>query len=324
MTLMPFPLTVALELSSRCGLHCRYCDRTNWAGVNGSRSAPFMDVSLVRRIVDEVSLSPRTMLSLSFEGESLLHPDIAEILAIVADSGRPAWLTTTLPPQAEPHLSQMLQACSMICVSLAIDEDAYVADRGSDRSYAKSRELLHDLLARRPTVCSPSAVSVNATLPPELSLDNSRVRAFVSQWRSAVDDVYLWREMSYQPHEIRCRHDGHLTTHLRRRRVCMQPFRYVAVLSDGSLSPCCHTGRLGLAHVKVSEGLSAALVHPDYQAFLERHRHRDTAGLLCDNCDAWLEDWLGEETEMLPDGIAARHEGFSVHVPGCRSEVTRP
>jgi len=68
-----------------------------------------MDMQLFRFIVDELSEYPSTSVTLSYEGESLLHPNFVEALSYLNHRGIRPWITTTLMGAKE----EVLRACYM-------------------------------------------------------------------------------------------------------------------------------------------------------------------------------------------------------------------
>lgn len=75
-TILSAPLLVWLELTSACNLRCAHCF------LDGAASRSRISFSDVKRIVEELAKLGVLRLTLT-GGEALLHPDIAEILALV-------------------------------------------------------------------------------------------------------------------------------------------------------------------------------------------------------------------------------------------------
>jgi len=160
-------------------------------------------------------------------------------------------------------------------------------------------------------------LAVNSILRRGVTLQSERVMAFISKWSPLVDEIHLWFELDYGAH-IRYLHRTGITRHLIRRRWCMQPFSYLAVLSDGSLSPCCQTSRVRFSAVGADAGLKAAMKHPEYLNFLEMHAQRRVEGTPCENCEAWLDDWLSDEIFSFGSGFSAAIEGSTARLTAFR------
>jgi pyruvate-formate lyase-activating enzyme len=308
------PSTVALELSSACSLTCSYCDKRNWPTFTGARATPFLDLKLFRRLVDELAEHPSTAVTLSYEGESLHHPEIADALQYLREKAIRPWITTTLAGTTELLLANLLQVCSTISVSLGLSEADFARSRGPAEAYSETVAKVARLLDLRRRAGGGAEIAVNATIRAGVGFDAPEVIEFINRWHPVVDEIQLWLEMGFAD-DVRYLHRAGIERHLSRRRVCMQPFRYVAVLSDGSLSPCCQTSRVRFTSIRADAGLAAAVQHPEYQAFLEMHRQRNLAGTPCMRCEAWLDDWLGDETISVGPKHTAILEGYTARIP---------
>lgn len=317
MTRPELPATVAIELSSSCHLRCVHCDKRYWSAFGGERASPFMDLGLFRSLVDEIATSRKTAVTLSYEGESLLHPGILEALEYMEATRVRPWLTTTLEGARDELLEALVRTCSVVSVSLALSDASFQETRGPIQILREAEDRLQRLLSLRTTVPSAARIAVNAVLPGGVPLGSPGVAAFARRWMGRADDIQVWFEMAYG-REIRHLHRGGVSRHLARRRVCVQPWNYVAVLSDGTVSPCCVTSRVRLPGVTARRGLADALEQPAYREFLARQASRQLDGMPCVSCDCWLDDWLGDETVPVAPGLSARVAGFTatLHAEG--------
>jgi len=314
--------TVALELSSACGFACVYCDRKHWSAQGVVRETQHLEPRLVERILDEVTgMSPRPSLTLSFEGESALHPQFPELLALAGARGLRPWLSTSLKGAGDDGLAAMLAHCGTVCVSLEIDREAFAQRRGTVKDYGVVLKSMERLLAVGGRAEGYAAVAVSAVVPADEAIDSKRVSDFCATWIDRVDEIYLWNEWDFGEGIRLARSEG-LARHLRRRRRCLQPEGFLAVLSDGTVSPCCLTSRVRLQGVTARDGILAVLEAPAYQAFLARHAAMELEGLPCQACDGWLEGWLGDETRTLQIGHSEAkifREGCTERIPGRRA-----
>ena len=90
---MRIPRQIALELSTLCNLKCTLCptrDESMQRSDTGNMETEFV-YSIVDRIIAE---HMDTSLTLSVNGESLLHPDIVKILRYITDRNIACYLTT--------------------------------------------------------------------------------------------------------------------------------------------------------------------------------------------------------------------------------------
>ena len=66
-----------LELTNKCNFHCEFCPSDSQTRLQG-----FMDLSLVKKIFDEIALKKLvTDVQLHLMGEPTLHPKLNDILA---------------------------------------------------------------------------------------------------------------------------------------------------------------------------------------------------------------------------------------------------
>ncbi len=320
-TVNPFPTlpqTVALELSSACRLACRYCDRRNWTRLGIERRRPFLDVDLYHALVEELSAAwPRPALTLSFEGESALHPDFSAMLAFAAEHGFRPWISTSLVGVDETALAAMAEHSGTISVSLDGLEGDFLRQRGKAYSQVTaSLERLIELSAARPA--RPRLSVTMVTEGAHHVGPNSY--AFLERWLPLVDEAHLFEELRCAE-GIRVPPSAGLHRHLARRRRCHQPFAFLAVLSDGRLCPCCTTSRVRFPDLHAGVGLQAAINSVEYQEFLARHRHMNLDGTACATCEGWIEGWLaGNEGTVAINERAAKTQGdgLGLHITGLR------
>lgn len=124
-----------IELSSACNLNCRFCPRT------GSRKDGFLSIIILKKILDEIKSNQRLKikcLDFHFGGESLLHPQLKEILNCLYQYKKSSsrnfvfnFLTnaTVLTPQKS----------KMIIDSQAVDWMRFSIDGGNKRDFEKFR-----------------------------------------------------------------------------------------------------------------------------------------------------------------------------------------
>jgi len=80
-------LVIAIELTDFCNAGCIFCDHV-WGNNIHKTKARFMEKKLIFKIIDDITpagYSP-SCLSLNWLGESLMHPDIFEILEYIKNS----------------------------------------------------------------------------------------------------------------------------------------------------------------------------------------------------------------------------------------------
>ena len=104
----------------------------------------------------------------------------------------------------------------------------------------------------------------------------------------------------------------------------MQPFSYLAVLSDGRISPCCNSSRVYLHNIDALFPLDRLVIDSEFAKFQKRHADMDLDGTGCEHCSLWIDDWLGDEETIfeLNDGrhITAYLEGSTIRIVGSRGD----
>jgi aryl-alcohol dehydrogenase-like predicted oxidoreductase len=317
------PRSVALELSSVCQFTCSYCDKRNWRELGLDRTAPFLDEGLFRRLVDEIAtwaLTPR--LTLSYEGESLLHPRFAEMIEYAAAVGLRPWVTTSLLGGDDRALAAMVEHASTISVSLDGLAPGFCRVRGTPEQYRRVRERLRLLTEIGSGGRRRAKVAASMVRPVSSARTSAAVRRFVQDCAEFVDEVNIWPELAFGATDIRLNPPPKLARHLRRRRTCLQASGFLAVLSDARLSPCCVTSRVRFRDLDSRGGLAAVLDSAAYRAFVDRHRTGALAGTPCEACDGWLEDCFEtEEAIFMLNGTAlpAFREGLCLRIPTRRT-----
>ena len=122
-----YPLVVNIELTNDCNFSCPHCPRT---ALNVGRTLGFMDVDLVRKIVDQ-SRSRSNRIKLIGLGEPCLHPEFESIMMILKRSGLNAQLFTN------GSLFEKYDAGTIL--GWEIDEIVVSVDGTDPRSYERLR-----------------------------------------------------------------------------------------------------------------------------------------------------------------------------------------
>ena len=80
-----FPIHLDIETTNVCNLHCPFCATTykNW----GPYKKGFLEFAIFKRVIDEGVDNGLCSIKLSFRGEPLLHPDIAQMIAYAKKRG---------------------------------------------------------------------------------------------------------------------------------------------------------------------------------------------------------------------------------------------
>jgi len=77
-----FPSIVEIELTNHCNMQCPHCPRSIM-----TRGLGYMELGILKKIVDEISEHPFCFFRIGGLGEPSLHPDIKEILRYIKTKG---------------------------------------------------------------------------------------------------------------------------------------------------------------------------------------------------------------------------------------------
>ena len=70
------------------------------------------------------------------------------------------------------------------------------------------------------------------------------------------------------------------------------------------------------------DGLINVCEHEEYIVFRQKHLDNDLDGTLCEHCELWIDDWLGDEQTsiQLGDGriLQAYYEGSTIRISGTK------
>ena len=294
----PFPGRITLELTNHCNLNCTFCPRKLMEKHQG-----YMDKKLAKRLIDEMAVHLPVSLVPFFRGESLLHPDWAEILEYAKSRG-------VGPIQLTSNGMQLDCEAARKILDLEIDFISFSVDTVDPKIYEQTRrrgqyekvvrnilqfiELKRELGATLPTI----QVSSVAT-----ELHQSGMEAFVDFWRPLVNRVRIYIEHSQDGHP------GSIAEPLPsfpRRLPCWKPYTDMIVCWDGQVALCNHDWtrdeKRALGNVS-QQSIAEVWNSPAYVKVRQLHKSGEVFSLSpCDRCDHWkmfyLESgYLGEMYE---------------------------
>ncbi|MCD6581086.1 MAG: radical SAM protein [Desulfuromusa sp.] len=297
-----FPRRITLELTNHCNLNCTFCPRRLMEKYQG-----YMDTGLAKRLIDEMATHLPVSLVPFFRGESLLHPDWAEILEHAKTLGVGPVQLTSNGMYLDQKAAQKVLDLEIDFVSFSMDTtDPQLYEktrRGS--SYAKVVNNIQEFLAmKQQRRCQLPEVQVSAVAT---ELHRPGIEAFVKYWRPLVDRVRVYIEHSSDgwPGSI-----AEPLPNFVRRLPCWKPFTDMVIYWDGQVSLCNHdwtrNQEHGIGNV-ARQTIATVWGSPTYAGIREAHNCGDVSDLIpCDHCDHWkmfyLESgYLGEIYENSVD-----------------------
>ncbi|GAB0058207.1 GTP 3',8-cyclase [Candidatus Magnetaquicoccaceae bacterium FCR-1] len=117
------PLEIFVDPTNICDLRCTFCPQSNW----GERQRGFMSMELFERVIAEVAVLKPRQLKLFCYGETLLHPQLPEMIHKAEETGVPVIIHTNAKRLDEEMARRILDTpLSEICFSFdTADRDLY-------------------------------------------------------------------------------------------------------------------------------------------------------------------------------------------------------
>ena len=268
----PFPKRLELELVSACNLKCTYCPRRYLKPLSGH-----MSLALLRKLIDEASAYPETILTLHRRGESLLHPRFNEALDIVAGQFKDVQMATNgtlLDPDKYEALVR-----GLTFLSFSLDAPAsFDRTRIPAKYEVVERKILAFLDFNRGRIKTQVSM-VRTDKTPE-----SDVEAFKAVWQGRADRVRI-----YEEHSVDGRF-GAMRRPRAARRPCVMPFYELLVYDDGKVGRCNHdwdSEPMGdLNRCSIAELWRS----PAYEDLRRQHRELRLTDPVCRDCDSWYAE----------------------------------
>lgn len=244
-----YPCELVIEVSNRCNLHCAICPRDRM-----SRAIGDMDFSLFRKIIDEIK-NKTEMLDLCFAGESLLHPEIFEMIKYSKDNGIKVFMQTNVT-SLNKDVSHKLINSDLDLLVLSIDstrEDTYKLIRGGD--FKQVIENAENFLK----IKNQAGRRLPYTIAQMVSTiyNQDEVKDFLHIWKSKGADSVRIKYFNDRAGLVdRSFAGGYSNRH--RGFPCIRLWRGVAVFWDGKVVPCCfdYSGKSVIGNISSQSVLS--------------------------------------------------------------------
>jgi pyruvate-formate lyase-activating enzyme len=313
------PETVLINLTKLCNLWCQHCyypaatlERERRQAGGEPRPAMFLPVEVFRAVADEMAAwDPPAVLRVLADGEPLLHPHAAEMIAYAKARGVKVALTTNGIPLNRSVVSRLL-ATGVDVIDISIDAatpETFAKVRGGRRGanfYPLLERQVRDLIAARngATPRPPTRIMVNMIDQP---LARDEVRAFIDKWTAAGADAVLIRPFhstSGQTTRIGAATDVREV----HRFPCKYPFTRLNVGFDEQGHPivsyCSHDWtEKGVIGVLGKDGTLRDIWHgPQMNEIRRRHLTNDyPAGSFCGSCPDWYLGWGKSHQHLVTD-----------------------
>lgn len=297
-----FPGRITLELTNRCNLNCTFCPRKLMEKHQG-----YMDTRLAKRLIDEMAEYLPVCLVPFFRGESLLHPDWAEILEYAKNRGVGPIQLTSNGMRLDRRAAQVILDLEIDFISFSmdtVDPEIYEQTRRRSQYDKVVQNILQfiELKRRRGKTLPQVQVSSVAT-----ELHRPGKEAFVDFWLPLVDRVRIYIEHSQDGHPGSIAEPLPSFLH---RLPCWKPYTDMIVYWDGQVALCNHDWTRDAARALGNvdrQSIAEVWNSPAYDRVREAHRSGKVSSMPpCDYCDHWKmfyfePGYLGEIYENTAD-----------------------
>lgn len=225
---VPGLLSLNLELTNHCNLKCSFCPTGNGLML---RPRGFMDADAFEAAL--AGAGPLEFVLLFQWGESLLHPEFADLAQRAARRGVRTLVTTNGTLLDERRVDALLDA-GLDRVTISVDGDAATHEAVRGVPLSRTMKGIELLLTERDRRGLATSIDVSMVIAPETA---SASEAFRERWTPEVDRIQQIP----------------LLTQGTRRTRCREPWRSgPVVLQDGRLTVCCvdHDGALAFGDVR--------------------------------------------------------------------------
>ncbi len=291
------PRIEQIELTNVCPYACRMCPRPR----RMTRKTGYMDLGLFREICRQIAPFQR-FVSLHHFGESLLHPQLPEAVAIAREHGLNTGLSCNAPSMDLP-LAQRLQDSGLSSITFNLDSmnnDCYQKIRGTSHTVEENIRAIAAFLESNARLDEPTLVSVQMIGMRENKEDESD---FMKTARDMGVDralVVKFGQWDFSDAEAEQMAD------LEDRSLCHPPcparWESLCVLWDGVVVPCCrdYDGDLPLGNLADTSLMEVWQGEP-----LDRLRADESAFAKCQRC--WAS-WPYRVAKRNAVGYVAFHE----------------
>lgn len=231
----PEPHLHQIEPTNACPYSCIMCPRDKYM----NRPVGFMDFTLYRKVIDEVAgyTSPvrNKEIELFHFGESLLHPEIAEMVAYGTGKGLNLVLSVNAP-QLSPRLAKKILAKDPAKLIISLDgynAESYRKIRGTNADYTLAVENLEAALKMVKSMGSRSKVIIRMIRMQANLLAEDQFR---KRWQGLggeveIRDFFPWNKKDLIPLGTVEKYPPHMP--------CPFPWQYLVVQWNGDVVPCC-------------------------------------------------------------------------------------
>jgi len=222
------PRNLSLEVTNRCNLVCVHCDRAAM-----TRTKKLMEWPLFERICLDAINFGIPKICLGWFGESLLHPQLPEMVAFAKKNGAKFVEFVTNGTLLTEERARAVLSAGLDCIQISMDgfNKSTFEQIRLGASYDEVVANTHRLLELRDKLRARTIVQLNFVCTKE---SIKEVRDFHRYWRKGVDRFYFLPFVGYESvHGM-----STMTAHRCQSKCYMLWYMIVATV-DGRAGVCC-------------------------------------------------------------------------------------
>jgi radical SAM protein with 4Fe4S-binding SPASM domain len=264
-----FPQRIELELVSDCNLECVYCPRHFVNELTG-----YIDFDLFKRLIDEMAPFPEIILVLHRRGESLLHPQFAEICRYIRGKFKEVQLATNVTPLTEKKALAVIEAVDFISFSIDTPEHFNRTRLPAKYDDVEAKIMRFLDLNRDRVTTQVSMVQTQETRPEDVAW-------FHERWQNKVNRVRVYQEHSTDGNF------GSIKGGRSPRKPCMMPLYEMLIYCDGKTGRCNHDWDGPPMGDVTRNTIREIWMNEAYARLREEHRTLKINDPVCAKCDSW-------------------------------------
>lgn len=221
------PLQLNISLTSYCNLRCKMC----YWNFNENKPREYMPLEMVDQIVSEAKELQIASIWLGSYTESLLHPQIIEVLEKFAEIGAPDYWLATNGTLLSEEISEKIIELPITWLTISLDAataETYKCIRGGNLSTVENNILKFlEIRARKHARLPFLRVSF-----VDMAENRNELEAFKKKWEKLADIIDVQTFVDFSETGVQADVDKSFT--------CQNPFRLLSIMHDGELRPCCN------------------------------------------------------------------------------------
>ena len=298
-----FPKRVTVELTNNCNLACEMCPRKYMTAKKG-----YMSFGLYEKIINEITSHKDVALIPFFRGESLLHPQFIDMMALARRKGVRSIQLATNALVLKPETGKALIDLELDFISFSIDTvnaDIYARVRLGGDLFQVLKNIEFFCAYKKANGADKPVIQVSTVRTIETA---KHINDFVKYWHDKADRIRVYEEHSNngsfgELNKTDCKD-------FPKRLPCLKPFTDLVIYWDGRAALCNHdwdrTRNLGDVNKTSIEEIWKSWKYQDIRtAHLENHNDLED---LCKKCDHWKSHYLPER--MIGELYAGKSESL--------------